>query len=151
MPELIVGPMLRYLGEREATVWVETDGPCEVELLDHTAKTFEVEGHHYALVCIEELEPGRAYPYEVRLDGRHVWPLAGDVFPVCGIRTLPDGGRIRLAFGSCRVSVPHHEPYTLSKDQDPRGREIDALEALTRRMRRQDPAEWPHAMLWLGD
>ena len=31
MAELILGPLLRYVGERDATVWVETDGPCEVE------------------------------------------------------------------------------------------------------------------------
>ena len=31
MPELIVGPMLRYLSDREATVWVETEAACEVE------------------------------------------------------------------------------------------------------------------------
>ena len=33
MPEVIVGPMLRHIGETTATVWVETDAPCEVELL----------------------------------------------------------------------------------------------------------------------
>jgi hypothetical protein len=151
MTELVLGPVLRHVGDDEATVWVETDGPCEVEILDHAARTFEVAGHHYALVVLAGLAPGSAHPYEVRLDGRHVWPLPGDVFPQCAIRTLPSGGRIRLAFGSCRVSLPHHEPYTLRKDEDPRGREIDALRALTHRMRGQDPEQWPHAMLWLGD
>jgi PhoD-like phosphatase len=152
MTELILGPALRYVSETEATVWVETDGPCEVEIAGHTAPTFEVEDHHYALVGIDGLEPGSERAYEVRLDGHHVWPLAGDVFPPCTIRTLPAaGGRVRVCFGSCRVALPHHEPYTLRKDQDPRGREIDALFALTRRMRRQPSSEWPHALLWLGD
>lgn len=50
MPALILGPMLRYVGESEATVWVELDGACEVEVLGRTAPTFEVAGHHYALV-----------------------------------------------------------------------------------------------------
>ncbi|MDX6671834.1 MAG: hypothetical protein QOI91_2197 [Solirubrobacteraceae bacterium] len=160
MPELILGPALRYVSETEATVWVETGGPCEVEVTTgraaggahHTARTFEVAGHHYALVVVRGLAPGIEHPYSVRLDGDLAWPLPGDVFPPCAIRTLPgDGGPIRLAFGSCRVSLPHHEPYTLRKDQDPRGREIDALYAMTRRMRNQDAEQWPHAMLWLGD
>ena len=33
MARLILGPMLRYLDECSATVWVETDAPCEVEVL----------------------------------------------------------------------------------------------------------------------
>jgi hypothetical protein len=160
MPDLILGPALRYVSETEATVWVETDGPCEVEMTTggpaggahHTARTFTVEDHHFALVIVRGLTPGTSHPYSVRLDAELVWPLPGDVFPECAIRTLPgDGGPVRLAFGSCRVSLPHHEPYTLPKDQDSRGREIDALYALTLRMREQDPSEWPHAMLWLGD
>ncbi|HVE67910.1 MAG TPA: alkaline phosphatase D family protein [Solirubrobacteraceae bacterium] len=152
MPDLILGPALRYVSETEATLWVETDAPCEVSVLDHSAPTFTVAGHHYALVIVRGLTPGTAHPYSVRLDGELVWPLPGDDFPVCAIRTLPgDGAPMRLAFGSCRVSLPHHEPYTLSKDEDSRGREIDALYALTLRMRREAPERWPHAMLWLGD
>ena len=75
MTALVVGPLLRYAGSTEATVWVETDARCEVEILGHRARTFEVEGHHYALVLIEGLEPGTMTPYEVRLDGERVWPL----------------------------------------------------------------------------
>ena len=33
MAELILGPILRYVDATSATVWVETDGPCEVEML----------------------------------------------------------------------------------------------------------------------
>ena len=36
-PELLLGPMLRYVGETEATVWVETDRECQVEILGRTA------------------------------------------------------------------------------------------------------------------
>jgi hypothetical protein len=32
MPELILGPLLRYAGKTDATVWVETDAACEVEV-----------------------------------------------------------------------------------------------------------------------
>src|SRR5215208_2284543 len=66
--------MLRYVGETEATVWVEPDSPCEVELNDARTRTFHVEGHHYALVELTGLEPGSSFAYEVRLDGRRACP-----------------------------------------------------------------------------
>ena len=89
-PKLILGPLLRYASETDATVWVETDAACEVEVLGHRTKTFEIEGHHYALVMITDLEPGETYPYEVSLDGERVWPE--DDFPPSVIRTIsPDG------------------------------------------------------------
>src|SRR5215217_7189873 len=121
MTELVLGPAVRYVSDTEATVWLETDGPCEATILDHHAPTFCVEDHHYALVEIHGLEAGRAHPYEVHLDGERVWPPPDDPFPPCAIRTLPSEGPLRVAFGSCRVSVPHEPPYTLPKDEDPRG------------------------------
>ena len=42
MPDLLLGPLLRYVGETEATVWVETDSPCEVEVLGCSEPTFTV-------------------------------------------------------------------------------------------------------------
>ena len=36
MAKLVLGPLLRYVGETEAVVWVETDEPCEVEILGHS-------------------------------------------------------------------------------------------------------------------
>src|SRR5688500_6730615 len=50
VPGLVIGPLLRYVGATEATVWVETDGPCRVEVLGRSVDTFAIEGHHYALV-----------------------------------------------------------------------------------------------------
>jgi len=44
--------MVRYVGHTEATVWVEVDEPCEVEILGRACRTFQVSGHHYALVPI---------------------------------------------------------------------------------------------------
>jgi hypothetical protein len=148
---LVIGPVLRYVGEREATVWVETDGPCEVEVLGHRERTFCIEGHHYALVGVEGLEPGSATEYEVAVDGERRWPPPELDFPPSVIRTLDHGGPIRLAFGSCRVSVPHEPPFSLSKDHDKRGREVDALYALALRMRREPLERWPHMLLLLGD
>ena len=73
MPELVLGPLLRYAGTSEATVWVETDAPCEVEVLvggstSHDSRTLRVGEHHYALVHVTDLAPGSSRGYEVRLD-----------------------------------------------------------------------------------
>jgi hypothetical protein len=38
MPDLVLGPLLRYINETQATAWVETDGPCEVEILGRRAR-----------------------------------------------------------------------------------------------------------------
>ena len=151
VPALVLGPMLRYVGEREAVIWVETDGPCEVDVLGHRERTFHVEGHHYALVRVEGLEPGEWIEYDVSLDGEKAWPEPDSEFPPSVIRTYPRGEPVKLVFGSCRVTVPHHPPYTLPKDEDEAGREIDALYALTRRMRREPRESWPHLLLLLGD
>jgi hypothetical protein len=149
--DLILGPMLRYVGENEATVWVETDARCDVEILGRSTSTFCVDGHHYALVVIDGLDAGGAYEYEVALDGQRRWPLDNSEFPPSVIRTLEPGGRLKIVFGSCRVAVPHHPPYTLTRDEDDRGREIDALYALARRMRRAPRTEWPWILLSIGD
>ena len=151
MPQLVLGPLLRYVSETEATVWVETDAPCEVVVLEHNARTFEVEGHHYALVRIQGLTPASSTAYQVELDGEQVWPPRDHDFPPSVIRTLNPDGPVRIAFGSCRVAYPHQKPYTLPKDEHPEGREVDALYALARRMRREPQETWPHLLLMLGD
>ncbi len=151
MAELVLGPVLRYVSETEAVVWVETDGASEVEVLDHRARTFAVEGHHYALVCIDGLEPGRTYEYGVSLDGEPRWPEQGSDFPPSIIRTVDPDARIDLIFGSCRAALPHHPPYTLPKDEDERGRGLDALHTLALSMLDSEPDRWPELVLLLGD
>ncbi|MGZ6693023.1 MAG: alkaline phosphatase D family protein [Solirubrobacteraceae bacterium] len=148
---LVLGPLLRYVGDDEATVWVETDRACAVEVLGCSSPTFCVAGHHYGLLVVNGLRAGACVPYEVHLDGERCWPLADSPFPPSVIRTRTPGQPLRLVFGSCRVTAPHQPPYTLSKDRDDRGREVDALVALVERLRPQPPHEWPDAMLLLGD
>jgi hypothetical protein len=144
--------MLRFVSETEATIWAETDGPCEIEVLGTRARTFHVEGHHYALVVIRGLEPARTYEYDVKLDGRHAWPPPDDPWPAPSLRTLSGDTRATIVFGSCRVAVPHEPPYTLTKDQDKEhGREIDALYALAHRLRGLPRDEWPDLLLMIGD
>ncbi len=151
MPELVLGPLLRYVGEREATIWVEADSPCEVSVLGRRTPTFCVEGHHYALVAVRDLEPGRVYEYDVHLDDRRCWPPDTGDQPPSSIRTIDSSRPLRLNFGSCRVSVPHEPPYTLTKDEDDRGREIDALYALAQQLRERPRSDWPDLLLMLGD
>ena len=141
MANLLIGPMLRYVGETEATVWLEADAACVVEILGQRSETFQVNGRHYAIVPITGLEPDTAVTYEVLLDGVERWPAdAACVGPPSRIRTLPRSGPIELAFGSCRVTRPHRAPYTLSVDDHELGTGIDALYGLAVRMRDQDPA-----------
>ncbi|MGH2955696.1 MAG: alkaline phosphatase D family protein [Solirubrobacterales bacterium] len=151
MAELLLGPLLRYVDESQATVWVETDVPCEVAVLGRRQETFCVKGHHYALVFIEELEPGSCTPYEVRLDGELRWPEPGSELPPSVIRTIDPDEEIRIAFGSCRVSVPHEPPYTLDKDAHPNGREPDALRTYALRMLERPREQWPQLLFMLGD
>jgi hypothetical protein len=150
MPELVLGPLLRYVGETEAVIWVETNAPCEVEVLGTRERTFCVCDHHYALVCCGELERGAWHEYEVKLDGERVWPV-DDGFPRSAFRTYPKEGSLQVVFGSCRLAAPHMPPYSLRKDEDPRGREIDALHTLAQEMRNSPREEWPDVLLMLGD
>jgi hypothetical protein len=149
--DLVLGPLLRYASETEATVWVETDGPCEVEVLGRGEPTFGVAGHHYALVRVEGLEPGGTYEYEVHLDGDRRWPEPGSELPPSAIQTFAPDHRIDICFGSCRVAAPHEEPYTLSKDQSEDGFELDALHLLARQMIDDERGEWPELLFLLGD
>jgi hypothetical protein len=151
VPELVLGPLLRYAGFSEATVWVETDAACEVEVLGCRSRTFHVEGHHYALVCVAGLEPGGVYEYEVLLDGERRWPVAGSPFPPSVIRTLDSEAPLKLVFGSCRISAPHEPPYTLSSEADERGLGVDALYAMAMRLTAEPAEELPHALVLLGD
>jgi hypothetical protein len=151
MPDLLLGPLLRYLSDNEATVWVETSAPCEVEVLGRREPTFGVAGHHYALVRLEGLEPDGFYEYGVSLDGEPRWPPPGADLPPSAIRPLAPGRPLDLCFGSCRVALPHEPPYTESKDEDPQGRELDALHVLATQMIRSERDEWPELLFLLGD
>jgi hypothetical protein len=150
MPSLVLGPLLRHAGEEQATIWVQTDAPCEVEVLGHRARTFCVDGHHFALVVVGGLEPGVVTPYEVHLDGEKAWPCL-EGWPASVIRTTTREVPVDVVFGSCRTAYPHEEPYVLRKDEHDDGREVDALRALAQRLRTQEPARWPSALILLGD
>ena len=146
MADLLLGPLLRYTGSTQATVWVETDAACEVAVLGARQRTFCVEGHHYALVVLSDLDEGSVLPYEVHLDGVRAWPV-DDGRPPSAIHTREHERQARLVFGSCRVGDPEREPYTL---EPPEGFGIDALWALSKRLQ-SGSEEWPDCLLLLGD
>ena len=151
MPELVLGPLLRHVGEDDATVWVETDAACEVEVLGCSSPTFRVGDHHYALVHVTGLAPGVVREYEVRLDGEKVWPELESGFPASVIRPARSDEAVKLVFGSCRISAPHEPPYTLSNEDDERGLGVDALYAMAMRLRGRPAEELPQALVLLGD
>jgi len=148
---LLLGPLLRHVDETSATVWVETDRPCEVRVLGARTPTFSVAGHHYALVLCDGLEPGTTTPYAVHLDGELAWPLPDDPFPPPTVRTRTGRGDepLRLLFGSCRVTRPHEPPYTRARGRKAVG--VDALHAYARRMLSSPEPDWPDALLLVGD
>ena len=151
MGDLVLGPMLRHVDERSATIWVETDEPCEVQILGTKARTFTVCGHHYALVIVEGLAPSSTTPYEVHVDGERRWPLADSTLPPSTIRTLDPTKPLRILFGSCRAAAPHEPPWDLELEFDERGRGVDAMRERGLAMLDQPPEEWPDLLLLLGD
>ena len=160
MATLVLGPLLRYAGTEDATIWVETDAACRVEARIQGADacsrhTFSVSGHHYALLHCEGLTPDDTAPYEIFLDGEKVWPEPDSRFPPSVVHTHSgkEGSKTRILFGSCRIAAPHQPPHSLRKDEHPDGREVDSLVAVAQRMAdpQSDPDDWPHALLLLGD
>jgi hypothetical protein len=156
MAGLILGPMARWASTSEATVWVETDSPCAVTVTPTsggaaTERTFEVEGHHYAIVRVSGLPEDTATPYTVTLDDELVWPEPDSPFPPSALRTHSRSGAAHIVFGSCRTAYPHHPPFSLTPDEADVGRELDALRAIALRMAAGEPDEWPHTVLLLGD
>ncbi|WP_019632034.1 alkaline phosphatase D family protein [Actinomadura atramentaria] len=143
MTALVLGPLLRHVGEHTATVWVETDRPAEVTVRagerTGAAATFAVHGHHYALVDVTGLAAGASVPYEVEIDGERVWPRDRSQFPPPALRTLDPSGPLRLSFGSCRRSPDPRRVHGL-----------DSLTAYAHRLAEPD-AVWPDAILMLGD
>ncbi|WP_462187242.1 MULTISPECIES: DUF7800 domain-containing protein [unclassified Frankia] len=186
MTRSLLGPIHRHTEATRVTLWMEVDAACDVEVRvprgalaratfdppAGQARTFEVAGHHYAVVVVEGLTPGEPVPYEVWLtdevwltgpgpggpavgsepptDGAvRVWPEPGR--PPSLLRPVKDEGPLRLVFGSCRVTAPQEQPYTLNADQDSRGLGTDALHALALELPAHDPASWPDVLLLLGD
>jgi PhoD-like phosphatase len=147
--ELVLGPMLRYAGTESASFWVETSAECEVEILGHRTRTFEIDGHHYALLVVSDLRPGSVTPYDVRLGGELVWP-PDDGRPQPAVHTRNHEPRTRLVFGSCRVGDPQPESLGTRWPDDVKALGIDALWTYSKQLQRGE-MEWPDILILLGD
>jgi hypothetical protein len=149
---LVLGPLLRFVDQTRASIWVETATAATVVVRasgrSWSAPTFALHGHHYALVDIDGLEPGSKNPYSVEVDGATVWPDPASPYPPSVIATLEPGKPLRMAFGSCRTSVSHDAAGNLKHG-------VDAMRAYALRMiegeQEGDPAPWPDFILFLGD
>lgn len=158
MSDLVLGPLLRYVDATSATIWVETARAATVTVSAGgrraSARTFAAHGHHYALVELTGLEPGSTTPYTVDLDESRVWPPDDPDFadfPPSVIPTLQPGKPLRMAFGSCRVSVSHDEHGNAEFG-------VDALRAyslfmagITTADSSEESERWPDLVLFLGD
>ncbi len=143
----MLGPLIRYVDETSASIWVETRDGARVVVRagdrSWDARTFTVHGHHYALVEVAGLEPGTVTPYSVEVDATPVWPPPGSAYPPSVIATLKPGKPLRMAYGSCRTSVAHDEAGNSTHG-------VDAMRAYALRMAEDDVA-WPDLLLFLGD
>ena len=144
MAQLVLGPMLRYADATSAVVWVETDEPCKVEVLGASAATFALHGHHFGVVELTDLEPGSSQEYTVRAGGEQVWPEPDSEFPPSRIRTVDPEAPVRLAFGSCRTSVPHDVQHNLRHG-------FDVLRCYANELRDTAEPDWSTALILLGD
>ncbi|MET7534392.1 alkaline phosphatase D family protein [Streptomyces goshikiensis] len=157
MAGLRLGPLLRYVDwdtGGAATIWVEADRPCTAEVrcadgAGGSARTFQIAGHHYALVPVTGLTSGNTTAYEVLLDGVRVWPLPDSSFPPSTIAAPAVAGPGRPApgllvtFGSCRQAAPPTD------GRGPHG--PDALDTLAARLAADPEAVRPDLLLLLGD
>lgn len=140
MAQLLLGPILRAVDRTHATVWVETDAPCDVAVGSHRARTVTLLGHHYAFVPVPVSGLGAATPYTVSLDGEPVWP-ADDRFPP-SVLCAPPTDRARVVFGSCRslLSAERGDPDR-----------VDALREYAWRAAAHPDQERPDLLVLLGD
>ncbi|WP_323959584.1 alkaline phosphatase family protein [Arthrobacter sp. JZ12] len=145
---LVLGPMLRFVDETSASVWVETQSRAVVVVhaggRSWQADTFSVHGHHYALVELDQLEPGSTLPYTVEIDGEQVWPEEGSPFPAPAIRTLTSDRPFRMSYGSCRTSevndLAAHKTHG-----------VDSLLAFALDLAKRDEENRPDLIAFLGD
>ena len=143
---LVLGPVLRHVGDTTAAVWVQVERRATVTVLGCSTPTFEVAGHHYALVSVTGLEPDTTYPYDVTVDGEVVWPPPVSPLPPSTLHTRGPASarRHRIVFGSCRYAKVVHPKLAARLG-------IDALDAFAAQTARQPREEWPDALLLLGD
>ena len=123
---------------------METDAACEVSILGGRASTFCVEGHHYALVLIGDLEPGTVTPYEVRLGGERVWP-PDDGRPASAIVTRQHERQAELRRASSMVTI-YLQPGSMRIRRPRQGQH--RLNTRGRNSPNRRAAQTPHKVAW---
>ena len=150
--ELIAGPMLADVTHRGATLWLQTDGPADIQIdvlapdtsgigPQNAATALVTTGADgIATVRIADLEPGTTYTYEVLIGGDEItfpYPARFTTQPLWQYRTDPPA--FTVALGSCYYD--NDPPY--DRPGDPYG----GSTAIFNHIADRDPA----LMLWLGD
>ncbi len=145
------GPMLGYSEMREVLIWVQTTGPSTVhidyweeatpEMIHETDKVLTAKATGYtAKLIADEVEPGREYVYQLRINGEEVdrpYPTTFTTQPLWQWRTDPPD--FKMAIGSCTYT---NEPK-YDRPGNPYGGQNKIFESIN--------AKKPDAMLWLGD
>ena len=145
--ELVLGPVVRGVAPSALSVWVETDRPGDVEVLGSTSPTFAVADHHYAIVELPAQRSG-SVAYTVQLDGRTVWPPAGDLAAAPRLR-VGSADALHIMAGSCRQQAP--EPLWLGRSRTRFGQlGPDALATLAHEIREHGRTA-PDLLLLTGD
>ncbi|MCA0268186.1 MAG: alkaline phosphatase family protein [Bacteroidetes bacterium] len=149
--QLISGPMLGYVTQRDAMLWAQTDGPARVQVryrAEGTAGAWTVtpavettaDGSYAAHLPVSGLEPGVRYAYDLVVNGRAMpRPYATVIAtqPLWQWRTDPP--TVTVAIGSCAYinEAAYDRPGT------PYGSDYAIFQTIAR-MR-------PDAMVWMGD
>lgn len=145
------GPMVGYAEAREVMLWVQTRGPARVQFRYWETSapavswlTLPVETRHeeaYTAKCVaDQVEPGRAYQYDLLFNGERVplpYPTTFQSRPVW--RSADDFTTFTIALGSC--SYINEAPY--DRLGQPYGGDYEIFTSLA--------AARPDIMLWLGD
>ncbi len=149
---LVSGPMLADVTHRGATLWLQTDGPADVQIdvfapdaagaaPQQVASALVTAGADgIATARLAELEPGTTYTYQVAVGGAPVsfsYPARFTTQPLWQWRTDPPA--FTAAIGSCYYD--NDPPY------DRPGDGYGGSTAIFNRIRDLDP----DLMLWLGD
>ncbi len=154
MSRLVLGPLLRYVSETEATVWVETERalrgrgarPQRADLLGRRATTTRWSGSR-------ALSRAASTSTRSRSTGSAAWPPRR--LTTCRrARSAPSAPARRSTSASAPAGLPlpHEPPYTQTKDEDPRGlRARRPPRPRHARWRAGSASEWPELLFLLGD
>lgn len=145
--QIVSGPMLGYNTMREASIWVETDGPQNVEINywpqgqakeKEQVKTITLKENGYtATFVLELLEPGTTYNYEIKVRDQAVGPYSFTTQALWHWREQPPA--FSFIAGSCLyINEPEYD-----RPGKPYGGDYQILEAMAK--------EDARFMLWLGD